>query len=293
MAANINNYIGAGNAAVKNSYAALKAARDNSPKYDELAKEGMRSRAKQKIAAMQADADVKRTQIQANTFLKKNEIVSDANKSIDKSKKKTQFAGKIAAAGAVMATSLLPSAEIIKPTPYDFSRSQARLDQQKAENDKRLEGLQNSQPTKVDTSSIETKKTTETNPNTATFIAGSTGVGTGPHLHASVFDTEVGSYIRPTGLYEHHITGPQGQSLQSYTMSSGYGPRTAPTAGASTNHRGEDWRTPEGTPLTVNLEPLTGQYRRQYDSGGGFISGYQLSPTRELHLMHGQRLPGE
>ena len=137
MAANVNNYIAAGNAAVKNSYAALAAARDNSPKYDEIAKAGMRARAEQKVTAMKADADVKRTQTQANTFLKKNEIVSDANKSIAKSKKKTQFAGKIAAAGAVMASALLPAAEIIKPGTIDYSGREARLREglEKAESD--------------------------------------------------------------------------------------------------------------------------------------------------------------
>ena len=127
MAANVNNYIAAGNAAVKNTYASLAAARDNSPKYDEIAKEGMKARAEQKIAAMKADADVKKSQIQANSYLKRNEITLDANKSIGKSRKKTQFAGKIAAAGAVMATSLLPAAEIIKPGTIDYSRSESRI----------------------------------------------------------------------------------------------------------------------------------------------------------------------
>jgi len=127
MAANINNYIAAGNASVENTYASLAAARDNAPKYDELAKEGMKSRAQQKITAMNADADVKRSQIKANAYLKENEIKIDADKKINKSKKKTQFAGKIAAAGAVMASALLPASEIIKPSMRDFSQSESRI----------------------------------------------------------------------------------------------------------------------------------------------------------------------
>lgn len=149
MAANVNSYIAAGNAAVQNSYAALSAARDNAPKYDEIAKAGMKARAEQKITAMKADADVKRTQIKANTELEKNKIVTDANKSIGKSNKKTQFAGKIAAAGAVMATSLMPSAEIIKPTPYDFSGQQERLDKMQRENQARIKDLKSTKPTAV------------------------------------------------------------------------------------------------------------------------------------------------
>ena len=133
MAANVNNYIAAGNAAVKNTYASLAAARDNSPKYDEIAKEGMRARAEEKIAAMKADANVKKSQIQANSYLKRNEINLDANKSIGKSRKKTQFAGKIAAAGAVMATSLMPASEIIKPGTIDYSSSINRITKKQEE----------------------------------------------------------------------------------------------------------------------------------------------------------------
>ena len=126
MAANVNNYIAAGNAAVKNSYAALAAARDNAPKYDEIAKAGMKARAEQRISATKADAAVRSSQIKANSYLEREKITLDKNKSLAKSKKKTQFAGKIAAAGAVMATSLLPSAEIIKPRDRDFSSQEAR-----------------------------------------------------------------------------------------------------------------------------------------------------------------------
>ena len=81
MAANVNSYIAAGNAAVKNTYASLAAARDNAPKYDEIAKQGMKSRAEEKITAMKADAAVKEAQIDADTLLKKSDIKIDLNKS--------------------------------------------------------------------------------------------------------------------------------------------------------------------------------------------------------------------
>ena len=141
MAANVNSYIAAGNAAIENSYAALSAARDNAPKYDEIAKQGMKSRAEEKITAMKADAAVKEAQIDADTLLKKSDIKIDLNKSLSKSKKKTQFAGKIAAAGAVMATALMPSAEIIKPGTLNFDRSESRIRESLQSINKELEGL--------------------------------------------------------------------------------------------------------------------------------------------------------
>lgn len=141
MAANVNNYIAAGNAAVKNTFASLAAARDNAPKYDEIAKQGMKSRAEEKITAMRADAAVKEAQVKADTLLEKSDIKIDLNKSLSKSKKKTQFAGKIAAAGAVMATALMPAAEIIKPGTLDFSRSETRIREGLAGINKEIEGL--------------------------------------------------------------------------------------------------------------------------------------------------------
>ena len=292
MAANVNNYIAAGNAAVKNTYASLAAARDNSPKYDEIAKEGMKARAEQKISAMKADADVKKSQIQANSYLKRNEIALDRDKALVKSKKKTQFAGKIAAAGAVMASSLLPAAEIIKPGTIDYSRSEARIREGLKGIESDIEKLGTKTPTTTTKDTPTETKTT--NPNTSTFITGSTGIGTGPHLDARVWDTSKNDWVKPTGLYEQYITGPQGQSLQSYGLTSGYGNRPVPTPGASAFHVGEDWGTPEGTALNINLQPLTGKWGRRHDKGGGYVTGYQIpNSTYELHLMHGQRLAHE
>lgn len=186
MAANVNSYIAAGNAAVKNTFASLAAARDNSPKYDEIAKAGMKSRAEQKVTAMQADADVKRAQTEANAYLERNEITLDANKKINKSKKKIQFAGKIAAAGAVMAASLLPAAEIIKPRARDFSGQEARLKGQMDKLNRDIQDMKNKPPAPAVTDpSSTTSSTTGFNPqsgpgwqrlsNVIRFAEGTTG----------------------------------------------------------------------------------------------------------------------
>lgn len=101
-----------------------------------------------------------------------------------------------------------------------------------------------------------------------TFLGqvGSTGTSTGPHKHVYVKDLASGQYIDPATLRSvlagvrvgdkrlpalikdkdnKYTFNPQA----GITLTSKYGPRSAPTAGASTFHRGEDWALPEGTPV--------------------------------------------
>lgn len=82
---------------------------------------------------------------------------------------------------------------------------------------------------------------------------------TGPHLDVRV--RKAGQYIDPatwrTGL-QNLLVGesrtPLYQATQdgfspSFKITSGFGPRSAPTAGASTYHKGIDFGVPGGTPL--------------------------------------------
>ena len=77
------------------------------------------------------------------------------------------------------------------------------------------------------------------------FYTGNTGVGTGPHLDFRVYDVTAGDYVNPSDFVD--VLQVDGNPLSSqFQMTSGYGPRRAPTAGASTFHRGLDYATPEG-----------------------------------------------
>jgi len=95
---------------------------------------------------------------------------------------------------------------------------------------------------------------------------GSTGTSTGPHKHVYVKDLSTNTYLNPstsrTPLLGLRVGKNRIPALQrtkegkiefnpqaGITLTSSYGPRTAPTAGASTFHRGEDWALPEGTPI--------------------------------------------
>lgn len=95
---------------------------------------------------------------------------------------------------------------------------------------------------------------------------GSTGVSTGPHKHVYVKDLATNQYINPATLRSVLAGVRIGQNRvpallkdkegrynfnpnAGIAVTSSYGPRSAPTSGASTFHRGEDWALPEGTPV--------------------------------------------
>jgi murein DD-endopeptidase MepM/ murein hydrolase activator NlpD len=104
---------------------------------------------------------------------------------------------------------------------------------------------------------------------------GSTGTSTGPHKHVYVKELATGKYLDPATIrtpllglrigekkIPALIKTPDGKinfnPAAGITLTSRYGPRSSPTAGASSFHQGEDWALPEGTPI-------------YYEGGGKFI----------------------
>ena len=109
---------------------------------------------------------------------------------------------------------------------------------------------------------------------------GATGTATGPHKHVYVKDLASGKYLDPstirTPLMGLRIGEQRLPALKQIpggkiefnpeagiTVTSKHGARTAPTAGASTFHQGEDWALPEGTPIYYEgggtFKPLANQ----------------------------------
>jgi len=118
------------------------------------------------------------------------------------------------------------------------------------------------------------------------FITGKTGIGTGAHLDMRVFNPSTGDYDNPKG-YENYLVVGGVPIAKKYSVTSGYGPRRAPVAGASTFHKGVDFGTPEGTAVTVR----GGSYLRTWwdEGGGGVVSSYRLPDGKELRLLHGSK----
>jgi murein DD-endopeptidase MepM/ murein hydrolase activator NlpD len=140
---------------------------------------------------------------------------------------------------------------------------------------------------------------------------GSTGTSTGPHLHVYVKDLAKGTYLDPSTIrtplmglrigekrVPALIKTPEGSITfnpeAGISLTSKYGPRNAPTAGASTFHRGEDWALPEGTPVFYEGP---GQYKPLTNQGGyGNLSTFITGDNKyEIGLGHMKSLgkPGE
>ena len=108
---------------------------------------------------------------------------------------------------------------------------------------------------------------------------GNTGIGTGAHLDARWADgrpisaADVDRYLRVNG-----------RAPSSFGVTSGYGPRRAPTRGASSFHRGIDFGTPAGSGISV-----TNGARLLRDLGFTGAGGYAVeidTPQGRMRLLH-------
>ncbi|EOG1637524.1 phage tail tape measure protein, partial [Acinetobacter baumannii] len=105
---------------------------------------------------------------------------------------------------------------------------------------------------------------------------------TGPHL-----DVRYGGSMSGQKVSNEHLARLQagGKPLTSYKISSNYGPRKAPTKGASSFHKGIDFSMPEGTPITTNV--AVKDIKTWYDSkGGGYVSEVIFEDGVSLKLLH-------
>lgn len=113
-------------------------------------------------------------------------------------------------------------------------------------------------------------------------ISGNSGIGTGAHLDVRYGGSRDGQKVSP-----EHIARLQagGKSLSSYRVSSDYGQRKAPTAGASSFHKGIDFAMPVGTPITTKV--AVKDVKTAYDSkGGGYYSTITFEDGVVLKLLH-------
>ncbi|MFW1838650.1 tape measure protein [Acinetobacter gyllenbergii] len=113
-------------------------------------------------------------------------------------------------------------------------------------------------------------------------ISGNSGIGTGAHL-----DVRYGGSMSGQRVSNEHLARLKAadKPLSSYRVSSDYGPRKAPTKGASSFHKGIDFAMPVGTPITTNV--AVKDVQTAYDSkGGGYYSTVTFEDGVVLKLLH-------
>ena len=116
------------------------------------------------------------------------------------------------------------------------------------------------------------------------FITGNTGVGTGAHVHVALNNPDQVK-VNPSLILDNLYVN--GKPLRTqFAKTSGYGPRTAPTPGASTFHQGIDFATPTGTRISVRGARYMGT---SYDKKSGYYNIYRLPNGYEILLMHGHK----
>lgn len=117
------------------------------------------------------------------------------------------------------------------------------------------------------------------------FLTGNTGVGTGEHVHVSLFNAR-GQNLDPSSVLGRLLVN--GEPLADvYEMTSGYGPRIHPVYGVRKFHNGIDFATPKNTRISVSGAEYI--ETRVDSGGGGVISIYALPDGSEIVLMHGSR----
>ena len=111
-------------------------------------------------------------------------------------------------------------------------------------------------------------------------VSGNTGRSTGAHLDIRV--SGGGRRLTDAELARFQAGGKQ---LSAYTKTSEYGSRNAPTKGASSFHRGIDFKMPVGTPITTKV--AIKDIKSFYDSkGGGYVQRILFADGLSVDLLH-------
>lgn len=110
-------------------------------------------------------------------------------------------------------------------------------------------------------------------------VSGNTGIGTGAHLDIRNAN---GQKLTTAQLARFQANG---KPLTSYPMTSGYGSRRSPVAGASSFHRAFDFRMGVGTPITTTV-PVKDVKTRWGGEKSGYISEITFADGLVVKLLH-------
>ena len=115
MAANVNSYISAGNAAVRKAVKARTALAKGKPRFDDIGKEQIKAAANEKVAAFRANAKVANAATDSITQVENTKTNIKRDKAIDAARGKARMAGKLAGGVAAMGIAGIRMGEKQKP----------------------------------------------------------------------------------------------------------------------------------------------------------------------------------
>ena len=132
MAANVSDYIAAGNIAARQTSNIQAAAIRSGADFSKVTQEAQKQRIQSEIAARRASAGVVQAGMRGQTLLKGTEMMLDSDKRKAEAAKSTRKAGSIAAAGMLIGEGLTKDPPRIKQEPIDYSALENSLSQQRA-----------------------------------------------------------------------------------------------------------------------------------------------------------------
>ena len=132
MAANVSDYIAAGNIAARQTSNIQGAAIRSGADYSKVTQEAQKQRIQTEIAARRASAGVVQAGMRGQTLLKGTEMLLDSDKRKAEAAKSTRKAGSIAAAGMLIGEGLTKDPPRIKQEPTDYSALDKNLSEQRA-----------------------------------------------------------------------------------------------------------------------------------------------------------------
>ena len=159
MAANVNNYVSAGNAAVRKAVQARKALADNKARLDEIGMEAVEQAARNAANTAKNNSQTAQQVIDAKRYIKETEIKIETDKAVAESKKTARKAGLLGAGVGMIAV------------------GKARMDKKEEPNE--LLGLLKNRKTNLD-SQISEKETAIQEAQKAVDSYGTDGMGTQP-----------------------------------------------------------------------------------------------------------------
>lgn len=173
MAANVNNYISAANAAVSKNVQIRKALADSKVRYDDISKATVNQAARNRANAAENNARIARSTMDANTRVKGQEIAAETEKDIRGIYKNARMTGRLAGGAALLGIGAmqLNKEEEVDPTlgvlQDQIKKQQERIDASVADYE-RLSKIGEGLNTKIDSQGNPTNTDSSSSTSTST-----------------------------------------------------------------------------------------------------------------------------